>query len=66
VNPSTSLHVDTNGSILSDLYIDDLVEASMTEHRDRPQSPEGLHLPEIIGLADEALASRYMETAWKA
>jgi pyruvate formate lyase activating enzyme len=66
LNPGAHLHVDTNGSILTDDNPDELVEAGMT---DIGIDLKGLRIStfqEITGHLDEALASRYLETAWMA
>jgi len=60
------LHVDTNASILTRDYIDELVEAGMT---DIGPDLKGLY-PEtfmhITGIEDKRLAERYQKTAWEA
>jgi pyruvate formate lyase activating enzyme len=66
LNPGAHLHVDTNGSILTDDYLDDLVEAGMTDIGIDLKALRISTFKEITGLFDEALASRYLETAWKA
>ena len=66
LNPGAHLHVDTNGSILTDDYLDDLVEAGMTDIGIDLKALRISTFKEITGLLDEALASRYLETAWKA
>jgi pyruvate formate lyase activating enzyme len=66
LNPGSRLHVDTNGSILTGDYLDDLVEAGMTDIGIDLKALRVSTFQEITGLADEALASRYMETAWEA
>jgi pyruvate formate lyase activating enzyme len=60
------IHVDTNGSILTKDYIDELVEAGMT---DVGPDLKGLHLESfmrITGMKDQDLAERYQHTAWEA
>jgi pyruvate formate lyase activating enzyme len=66
LNPGACLHVDTNGSILTNDYLDDLVEAGMTDIGIDLKALRISTFQEITGLVDSALASRYMETAWKA
>lgn len=61
------LHLDSNGTILTPDYIDELIlEGGMT---DVGIEPKGLY-PEtfmrITGITDEKLAKRYLETSWKA
>ena len=60
------IHVDTNGSILTKDYIDDLVEAGMT---DVGPDLKGFHLESFVritGIRDQDLAERYHSTAWEA
>jgi pyruvate formate lyase activating enzyme len=60
------IHVDTNGSILTKDYIDELVEAGMT---DVGPDLKGFHLESfmrITGMEDQDLAERYHSTAWEA
>jgi pyruvate formate lyase activating enzyme len=66
LNPCAHLHVDTNGSILNGEYLDELVEAGMTNIGIDLKALRISTFQEITGLVDEALASRYMQTAWKA
>jgi pyruvate formate lyase activating enzyme len=68
LNPDKNarLHVDTNGSILTSDYIDELAEAGMT---DIGIDLKGLTIEtftRITGLENVALAERYKETAWEA
>ena len=65
-DPSARIHVDTNGSILTRDYIDELVEAGMT---DVGPDLKGYHLESfmrITGVEDQDLAERYRNTAWSA
>lgn len=60
------IHIDTNGSILTEDYIDELVEAGMT---DIGIDLKGLELEtfiKITGLEDNDLADKYLATAWHA
>jgi len=59
-------HVDTNGSLLTPDYIDELIGAGMT---DIGIDLKGLKIEtflRITGLKDEKLASEYKERAWRA
>jgi pyruvate formate lyase activating enzyme len=59
-------HVDTNASILTKDYIDDLVEAGMT---DIGPDLKGLHIEtfmRITGLKEKDLAKKYHQTSWEA
>ncbi|MDD1753549.1 MAG: radical SAM protein [Methanotrichaceae archaeon] len=66
LNPGAHLHVDTNGSILTGDYLDELVEAGMTDIGIDLKALRISTFQEITGLVDESLASRYMQTAWQA
>ncbi len=60
------IHVDTNGSTLTNDYLDELVSAGMT---DAGIDLKGLGLEtfqRITGVKDEELAERYLKTAWNA
>jgi pyruvate formate lyase activating enzyme len=68
LNPDSGarIHVDTNGSILTRDYIDELVEAGMT---DVGPDLKGLYLESFVritGVRDQKLAERYHTTAWNA
>jgi pyruvate formate lyase activating enzyme len=65
-SPKASFLVDTNGSLLTCSYIDELVVAGVT---DISIDLKGMRLDifrGITGLDDESLAERYKETAWEA
>lgn len=65
-DPRARIHVDTNGSILTRDYIDELVEAGMT---DVGPDLKGLYLESFVritGVKDHDLAERYHTTAWNA
>ena len=69
LNPDQSgrVHVDTNGSILSWDYIDELVlEAGVTDIGIEPKAVRVATFQRITGIADAALARRYLDTAWQA
>jgi pyruvate formate lyase activating enzyme len=66
LNPGSRLHVDTNGSILTEDYLEELVEAGMTDIGIDLKAIWLSTFLRITGLDDEALAEKYMETAWKA
>jgi pyruvate formate lyase activating enzyme len=68
LNPDSSarIHVDTNGSILTRDYIDELVVAGMT---DVGPDLKGIYLESfmrITGVGNQILAERYLDTAWSA
>jgi len=63
-DPNARIHVDTNATILTSEYIDELIEAGMT---DIGPDLKGYY-PEtfmgITGINEERLAERYLQTAW--
>ena len=66
IDANARIHVDTNGSILTKDYIDELVEAGMT---DVGPDLKGFYLESfmrITGMEDRDLAERYQHTAWQA
>jgi pyruvate formate lyase activating enzyme len=65
-NPESRLHVDTNGSILTKDYLEDLVEAGMTDIGIDLKAIRTTTFQEITGLLDEDLVLKYMESAWQA
>jgi len=66
MNPGAHLHVDTNGSILTEDYIDELVGAGMTDIGIDLKALRLSTFQKITGLAKGDLAEKYMETAWQA
>lgn len=59
-------HVDTNGCILTSDYIDELVEAGMTDVGIDLKGFNVGTFMSITGLQEAKLAKRYLETAWDA
>lgn len=59
-------HVDTNGSILTEDYLDELVEAGMTDIGIDLKSLELDTFSRITGVDDKDLARKYLDTAWNA
>jgi pyruvate formate lyase activating enzyme len=59
-------HVDTNGSILIPDYIDELIDAGMTDVGIDLKSLKLETFRTITGVEDEGLAARYRDTAWEA
>jgi pyruvate formate lyase activating enzyme len=66
INPGARLHVDTNGSILTKDYLDELVDAGMTDIGIDLKALRPETFMQITGLEDEALATKYMKCAWQA
>lgn len=66
IDSNVHIHIDTNATILTPDYIDELVDRGMT---DAGIDLKSLRIPtfqQITGLQDEKLAKKYLETAWKA
>ncbi|MFH1322564.1 MAG: radical SAM protein [Methanobacteriota archaeon] len=61
-----NFHVDTNGSILTPDYLDELVEAGMTDIGIDLKSLELDTFSYITGVMNRELARNYLETAWNA
>ena len=64
--PETHLHISTNGSLLTQDYIDELVDAGLT---DFGIDLKGLHIDtfmRITGLKNKDLAQRCKDNAWNA
>ncbi len=59
-------HVDTNGSILTGNYLDELVEAGMTDIGIDLKSLELDTFSSITGVDDRDLARKYLDIAWNA
>jgi pyruvate formate lyase activating enzyme len=59
-------HVDTNGSLLTADYIDELVEAGMTDIGIDLKGMEVSTFQRITGLNDRAVAQTCMDNAWAA
>ncbi len=60
------IHLDTNGSILTYDYIDELVEAGMTDIGPDLKAVRLATFLKITCLSNKELAKRYLETAWNA
>lgn len=65
-DPEARFHVDTNGSLLSHGFIDELVAAGMTDIGIDLKALETDTFMRITGLKDKDLAEKYKETAWEA
>ncbi len=60
------IHVDTNGTILTPDYIDELVESGMTDIGIDLKSLDVSTYMNITGLGDDKLAQKFLETSWNA
>ncbi|MGD2126124.1 MAG: radical SAM protein [Desulfobacteraceae bacterium] len=65
-DPNARIHVDTNGSILTKDYIDELVEAGVTDMGPDLKGYYPETFMRITGMEDKELAERYLHTAWEA
>ena len=66
-DPEARLHLDSNGTLLTPDYIDELVEeAGVTDIGVEPKGVCVETLMRISGITDRSLAERYLETAWGA
>lgn len=66
MNSDVKIHVDTNGTILDPVYIDELIQAGMTEIGVDLKALHTSTFMRITGLDDPALAKRYLENSWNA
>lgn len=66
VKPKVRRHLDSNGTVLTPDYIDELVEAGCNNIGVEPKCVRVETYMRITGLEDRDLAARYLETSWKA
>ncbi len=66
VGPRIRRHLDSNGTLLTPDYIDELVEAGCNNIGVEPKCINVDTYMRITGLRDRDLALRYLETAWRA
>ena len=59
-------HLDSNGTVLTSDYVDELVEAGCNNIGVEPKCVRVETYMKITGLSDRDLARRYLETAWRA
>jgi len=65
-HPNFRVIVDTNGSLLTHDYVDELVAAGMSDIAIDLKGLRSSTFRRITGVADEKLADRYRDTAWEA
>jgi pyruvate formate lyase activating enzyme len=66
-DPQARLHLDSNGTLLTPDYIDELVlEAGVTDIGIEPKAVQVSTFQRVTGITDVELAGRYLETAWQA
>ena len=66
LDPAARRHLDSNGTLLTPDYVDELVEAGVTDIGVEPKGVAPETFMRITGIADRALAERYLATAWDA
>lgn len=64
--PETRIHISTNGSLLTENYVDELVDAGLTDIGIDLKAIQLDTFMRITGLVDRELAQRCKENAWKA
>lgn len=65
-DPAARLHLDSNGTLLTDNYVDELVDAGVTDIGVEPKGVRPETFMHITGIADRPLAERYLAAAWDA
>jgi pyruvate formate lyase activating enzyme len=65
-DPAAHFHVDTNGSLLDFAYLDELMEAGMTDIGIDLKALQTETFMHITGLQGKTKAEKFKETAWKA
>jgi len=66
VSPKVRRHLDSNGSVLTPDYIDELVEAGCNNIGVEPKCVRVETYMKITGVAERGLAEEYLRTTWKA
>ncbi len=66
VSPKIRRHLDSNGTLLTPDYIDELVKAGCNNIGVEPKCVYVDTYMRITGLTDRDLARKYLETSWKA
>lgn len=66
VKPKVRKHLDSNGTILSHDYVDQLVEVGCNNIGVEPKCVNVETYMKITGISNRDLAKKYLETAWKA
>lgn len=66
VRPGVRRHLGSNGTVLTYDYVDELVEAGCNNMGIEPKCARVATYMRITGIQDEGLASRYLETSWRA
>ena len=65
-DPKARLHLDSNGTMLTPDYIDELVEAGITDIGVEPKGVKTETFMYITGIDDRELASKFLDNSWRA
>ena len=65
MNPGVRLHLDSNGTVLTPEYVDELVEAGCDNIGVEPKAGRLETYMTITGINDEETARKYFENAWR-
>ncbi len=65
-DPEARLHLDSNGTILTPDYVDELVEAGCNNIGVEPKGARIETFMEITGIRDRELVEKYLQTSWNA
>jgi pyruvate formate lyase activating enzyme len=65
-DPAARLHLDSNGTLLTPDYVDELVKLGVTDIGVEPKGVRPETFMHITGTADRSLATQYLSTAWEA
>ncbi len=65
MNPDARLHLDSNGTILTKDYVDELVEAGCNNIGIEPKAGRLETYMKITGITDEEKAKKFFENAWR-
>lgn len=66
LNPGKRLHLDSNGTLLTPDYIDELIEAGCNNIGVEPKALRLSTYMEITGIHNQDLAMKYLNTSWRA
>lgn len=65
-DPEARLHLDSNGTILTKDYIDELVDVGVTDIGVEPKGVTIQTFMRITGIEEQSIAEMYLKTAWEA
>lgn len=64
LNPGKRLHLDSNGTIITEEYVDELFEAGCNNIGIEPKASRLETYMKITGISDKELARKYLENSW--